>query len=262
MKKINFVQINIYRGMYLTNLLKFLKDKNSDIITMQEVTSGKLNFYKDQSLDLFLLLKRGLGINGKCHRDLKLSKLPNSKLGNAVFSMFEVLDSRVITLKKFRPVTSDELDGNGAFKIRPLLPRHILDVSLNVEGNTLHVLSAHGAWTAPPCDTQENLRQAKLIKAHLELLNKDNQPFILGGDLNMPPDTKVIEMIGSVSNNLMLGSPFGYTTHPKIHKIAPRKFLVDYVFTSKHFKLLSLDVPEVTVSDHLPVVAKLEVMEN
>jgi len=77
--------------------------------------------------------------------------------------------------------------------------------------------------------------------------------------LNNVIGTKTLGLISSAANNLMVGSNVPMTTHPKIHKIAPRGFLVDYIFASKHFKLQSLKVPQVLVSDHLPVVAELEI---
>src|SRR3989344_8238003 len=259
---LKFIQINIYKGKYFEALLDFLKKQDADIITLQEVTVGGFNLTGDKSANLFEFLKKELKLNGVYHGDLKLTGLPRSSFGNAVLTKFGIRTSKVITLKKFRSVTLEELDGASAFEIRPKIPRHMLDVLVNSPFGELHTISIHGAWTAPPQDTPENLRQAKLIKYYLKLLNKDDQPFVLGGDLNVTPNTKVINMINSVANNLMINSPFEYTTHPKIHKIVPRKFLVDYIFSSKHFKVFSLNVPEVTVSDHLPVVAELELMDD
>ncbi|OGD95139.1 hypothetical protein A3B52_00425 [Candidatus Curtissbacteria bacterium RIFCSPLOWO2_01_FULL_41_28] len=257
MLKLKVIQINIYKGKYLAQLIDFLNKESPDVITMQEVTVGGFNLTGDLSANLFEILKDKLKLNGVYHGDLELTGSPGSTFGNAVFTKSKIKKSRVVTLKKFKSVTLDELDGRSANEIRPQIPRHMLDVLVDAPLGELHAISVHGAWTAPPADTKENLRQAKLIKDYLGQLNKNGEPFILGGDLNMPPGTKVIEMIGSVSNNLMLGSGFTYSLNPKVHSIAPKNYLVDYIFTSEHFKVLSLDVPEVTVSDHLPVVAEL-----
>ena len=260
MKRIKFIQINIYKGKYLSKLIDFLKKEDADIVTMQEVTVGGFNLTGDKSANLFEILKKKLKLNGVYHGDLKLTGLPRSSFGNAVLTKFGIKKSRVIILKKFRPVTLEELDGAGAFEIRPKIPRHMLDVLVDSPIGELYAISIHGAWTAPPSDTPETLRQAKIIVKVLKSLGET--PFIMGGDLNATPQSEVIKMVCGVANNLMINSFFEYTTHPKIHKIVPRKFLVDYIFTSKHFKVLSFDVPEITVSDHLPIVAELELMEN
>ena len=259
MKRIKVIQINIYKGRYLESLADFLIREKPDLVTLQEVSSGKVNLFSDTSINLFEYLKEKIGLFGFFSQDQKLKEDANSKFGNAVFSRWPIKSTKVLILKKFRPLTLEEFIDP---KYWPYVTRTLVDAVIAFNSKSVHLMSWHGAWTAPPTETAENIRQAGLVADYLELLNKNNQSFILGGDLNMPPKTKVIDMINSVSNNLMINSPFEYTTHPKIHKIVPRKLLVDYIFTSHHFKVLSLDVPEVTVSDHLPVVAELELMDD
>src|SRR3989344_403399 len=259
MRTVKVVQINIYKGRYLESLADFLIREKPDLVTLQEVSSGKVNLFSDTSINLFEYLKEKIGLFGFFSQDQKLKEDANSKFGNAVFSRWPIKNTKVLILKKFRPLTLEEFRNS---KYWPYVTRTLINAVISLNSKTVHLMSWHGAWTAPPTETAENIRQLGLVVDYLELLNKNNQSFILGGDLNMPPGTKVIDMISSVSNNLMINSPFEYTTHPKIHKIVPRKFLVDYIFTSKHFRVLSLGVPEVTVSDHLPVVAELELMEN
>ena len=80
----------------------------------------------------------------------------------------------------------------------------------------------------------------------------------MGGDLNAIPQSKTVGNINRVARNLMMDSGILATTNVKIHKIAPRAYLVDYIFTSSHFDLVKLSVPNITVSDHLPVIASIE----
>jgi len=259
MTNLKFIQINIYKGQYLENLLEFLKDESPDVLALQEVSSGDVNNCPDKSLKLFSVIRDQLGMNGLFDNVVKFSDSTDSTLGNAILTRQEIIDSSVVRLKEFRSVTLAEFKDT---KIWPDFSRNLLDTTLLFDGKKIHVISVHGAWSVPPVDTEEKIRQAKIIVNHLDNLNKTNQPFILGGDLNMPPRTKVIEMINQVSKNLMIGSGFQYTTHPKIHKIVPRKLLVDYIFTSRHFDIKSLKVPEVTVSDHLPIIAELELINS
>ena len=137
------------------------------------------------------------------------------------------------------------------------MSRSLVQATIQLENLTIIAISVHGAWTAPPTDNEETIRQANLIASHLKSLG--DAPFILGGDLNMPPESKVVGIISQAASNLMLDSGIKQTTHPTVHKIAPRGYLIDYVFTSKHFKKISIEAPEVLVSDHLPVIATLEI---
>lgn len=248
-----FIQVNIYKGKYLDALLEFLKSESPDFISMQEVTTGKLNSTEDER-NLFEVIKNELGYSGAYNEDSKLKGFPDSMFGNAVLSRFPVVDTKVLVLRKFRPMTKEEIESDE--RIWGIIARHVLDLIVNVNGQKIHAMSWHGAWTAPPADTPETLRQAKMVARYLKSLS---EPFILGVDMNNTAQSKTAQIIDEVAVNHMKGSGVLQTTHPKIHKIAPRGYLIDYIYSSEHFNLKSLRVPQVTVSDHLPVVAQLEI---
>lgn len=255
MKIIKFLQVNIYKGRYLAELINFIRREAPDFITMQEVTRAGFNLWEDKAADTFEVIREKIKMDGVYNGDLKLTGEEGSDFGNAVFSKYKIIGKDVVVLKSFRPVTLEELDGASAFEIRPQIPRHLLDVQVEYNNVVLHILSWHGAWTAPPVDTSETLRQAKVVADYLESIDG---PFILGGDLNNIPGSKTIGLIDNAANNLMSGSGILETTNPKVHKIAPKGFLIDYVFTSKEIKLINIKAPQVTISDHLPVVAEMQ----
>lgn len=250
------IQLNLFRGKYLDKAIDFLKKENPDIITLQEVTTNRLNLYEDKNANLFKILLLELGLEGVYHGDLKLAGDEKSTFGNAVFCKFGIKRHKIVVLKTFRPVEVEETDSRITKEFIPLFPRHILDVTAHAGNRDLHVICVHGAWTAPPEDTSETLRQADLIAGHIKSLG--DSPYIMGGDFNMPPGSRVIEKISAVSTNFMIGSGVKQTTHPWLHHIAPLGFLVDYIFGSDQFSVRTLEVADVDISDHLPVVAQLE----
>ena len=250
-KTVKFIQINIYKGQYLDALISFLKDQNPDIIAMQEVTAGELNLC-DKNLDLFEYFKKELDWKGVIDKVMKPVDSPESFLGNAVFSKYQIIDSETLVLKTFDEFTLAKFHD---FKNFTNFPRNLLSAECVLDGQKIKVISWHAAWTAPPTDTKETLRQAKLVADYLA---NSKDPFILGCDMNAVPQGKTAGLINQSAVNLMMNSGVLQTIHPKVHKIAPRGFLIDYIFTSSHFKLTKLEVPEVTISDHLPVIAELE----
>lgn len=252
------IQINIYKGNYFDSLISFLKKENPDFISMQEVTWGLFNHFEDKKVNLFEKIRDLLSMEGVCYFDWKIRGNVGS-LGNAVFSKFPIIDHKVTVLKDPEEIEFEFVESEKGF---PSAPRHLLDAVCQVNNRKIHIMSWHGAWTAPPADTDETLRQSKIVREYLGRLNSENSPFLIGGDLNSTTDKKTVLMISEVANNLMIGARVKQTTHPKIHKIAPRGFLVDYIFTSDHFRLKSLYVPEIIVSDHLPVVAELELKKS
>ena len=248
---IKFIQINIYKGKYLDSLLDFLKSQDPDIISMQEVTAAEMNLC-DKTLDLFEYFKKELGLNGVLDKVMQPIDSKGSYLGNAVFSKHQIIDSETLVLKTFNEFTLAKFHD---FKNFTNFPRNLLSAECVLDGQKIRAISWHAAWTAPPADTEETLRQAKLVA---DFLGNLKEPFILGCDMNAVPQSKTAGLINKAANNLMMNSGVLQTNHPKIHKIAPRGFLIDYIFTSHHFKLKKLEVPEVTISDHLPVIAELE----
>ncbi|HSX19321.1 MAG TPA: endonuclease/exonuclease/phosphatase family protein [Candidatus Saccharimonadales bacterium] len=252
---LKFIQINIYKGKFLGELIDFLKGENPDIISAQEVTAGSLNYCQDKTANLFEGLKNDLGLNGVFHSDIKIVEDENARFGNALFSKYPILDAKIIVLKDFRPVSDFEFVNNTK-NVWAELPRHMLDTTLDLNGKKIHAISVHGRRIAPPEDDEENLRQAQLMADYLKSLG--DEPFILGGDFNMPAGSQTIKKIEGVATNLLEGENVKQTLNPKVHELGENGFDVDFIFTSKHFKKISVEVPQVTISDHLPIVAELE----
>lgn len=248
---LKFVQINIYKGKWLKELVEFLKKQDADFISMQEVSTGGVNLCDDKNLDVFEYLKRELALDGVFNYDFDITD-KHGTIGNAILTKHQVTDHRVVILKEAKSCLYAELLDPKNFS---MAPRHLLDCICNINGRTLHAMSVHGAWTAPPSDTAETLRQAELIALYLRQLNS---PFVLGADFNNVIQSKTVGIINSVAKNLLFDSGVLETTNPEVHKIKPRGFLIDFIFTSPEFRLKNLEVPKITVSDHLPVIAELE----
>src|SRR3990167_6875600 len=167
-RTLKFIQINIYKGQYLDALIRFLKDQNPDFISMQEVTAHELNLC-DQNFDLFEYFKKELGLSGVVDKVTRPADAKDSYLGNAVFSRFEITNSEVLALKTFEGITLAKIDMVENF---PLFSRHLISAECTVYGRKVHAISWHAAWTAPPTDTEETLRQAKEVAAFLKNLDR------------------------------------------------------------------------------------------
>ncbi|MDO8487003.1 MAG: endonuclease/exonuclease/phosphatase family protein [Candidatus Curtissbacteria bacterium] len=255
--RLKFLQVNIFRGKFLGSLLDFIEKVDPDIITMQEVSCGEINLYEDKKADLFELIKGKTGYDGVFHSDTSLSGSPFSRFGNGVFSKWPINSSAVVPLATYGSLTLDEFNNNKG-DVWARLSRHMLDAEIEIEGKAVHAISIHGRRIAPPLDDPENIRQAHVMANHLKSFG--DKPFIVGGDFNMPPGTEVIKIVSSVASNLMADCGVKQTLNPQEHELGEKGYLVDFIFTSKHFKKISLEVPQVTVSDHLPVVAELEML--
>lgn len=250
--RFKFIQINIYKGKYLDTLVEFLKQEKPDFVSMQEVTGGGENLCDDKSLDITEYLKQKLSMDAVFEKEYDISDI-SGYLGNAVLTKHKIETRNVVTLKPTTIFTTAQINDPEYFD---KTPTNVVDCVCNIGQFTFHIMSTHGAWTAPPQDTVETIRQAGLVADYLK---KIKEPFVLGGDFNNVIQSKTIGIINRVANNLLFDSAVLETTNPKVHKIAPRGYLIDFIFVSRNIKLIKLSVPQITVSDHLPLVAEFEI---
>lgn len=253
--RVKVIQINIWHGRLLDALLDFLREEDPDVVTMQEVTAGSENDGPDTSVDPFAYLRDGLGYRGA----IGIAHESNDRgvrtyCGNAVLVKGDVRSHRTIWLRAPRRGARWQPP-----HAQPHFPRFAIEADAVVGGRSLRVLAVHGAWTQEPMETPEKLRQARRLATHLRSLG--DTPFLLGIDANMPPSSAVVQTLDAVARNAVHGSTITRTTHSTIHVIAktkPAGLLVDYIYTSPHFRVVQIDAPEVAVTDHLPVRAVLE----
>ena len=227
------IQINVWKGKLLPALIPWLLAEAPDIITAQELSSGNENGCPDKTLELFSHLEAQLHMNGAMAKDWSVRDRPNDYFAKGVYAKGEIIKQEVIPLK-----IGDAISPEFRLRSYPMSPRSLLDCTITHQG-----------------------RQANIMAKHLRQLCEE--PFILGGDLNMPPATTTIQILSAVAHNTAVFPPsrITRTTHPTIHKIAnlkPQGVLCDYLFISRHFTVTAIDAPVVPISDHLPVRATLE----
>lgn len=252
---IKMIQVNIWKGKFLKELILFLRREDPDVITLQEVTSGASNFWRNKRVDLFAHLKRELGLNGVVAPLYHYADKQHCYTGNAIFTKGTILSHKVAWMIGRGEGVYTKHKRHDPVKVA----RNLLDATIALRGKTFHALSFHGAWTKEPVDTPRKIQQARNLVRYLKRLRR---PFILGGDFNMPPTSRVIKILDKVAYNAVSHSSISRTTHPTIHVIAktkPKGLIVDFIYTSPHFKVLKIDAPLVAVSDHLPVRALLSI---
>ncbi|MBI4162931.1 MAG: endonuclease/exonuclease/phosphatase family protein [Candidatus Aenigmarchaeota archaeon] len=128
-------------------------------------------------------------------------------------------------------------------------PRGLQHVTL---GNTT-IFNFHGISTWPKTeDSEARIIQSKNIRS---VIDEFKCRKIVCGDFNLAPETKSMDIIEKGMNNLI--KPYGIkSTRSSIFK-KEYKFS-DYVLTTPDIKVNSFKVPDVVVSDHLPLILEFE----
>ena len=91
-------------------------------------------------------------------------------------------------------------------------------------------------------------------------LDEIDGPIILMGDFNMRPSNILIDMLRERLFDTALIRDEYFKTFPS-YKLNYTPAKLDYIFVSKHFKVLDLQIPQTSVSDHLPYYVDLEIGE-
>jgi len=133
---------------------------------------------------------------------------------------------------------------------------------MRINGKMIYFANIHGkARPGHKKDTPARLRQSKLITDFLK--NKPGSK-IIGGDFNLLPETKSIKLIEAAGYKNLIKDFAIQATRNKLSweslkKGEEKQYFADYVFVSPEVKVKNLSVPNVEISDHLPMVLDFEV---
>jgi endonuclease/exonuclease/phosphatase family metal-dependent hydrolase len=148
--------------------------------------------------------------------------------GNAILSRAPIIDTE-----------------RHAFDTTQNLARAVLIAEIETESGPLIVMGTH--LDNPSGAGNVRLEQAEELLAAWE----GRSPAILLGDFNATPETDVLAAFDAAGLRDPGLDLLGDTTTSQDGK------RIDYVLTTGEIETLSMDVPDVWTSDHLPVVARL-----
>jgi hypothetical protein len=126
-----------------------------------------------------------------------------------------------------------------------------------VPGGVLLVGNFHGiARPGSKLDSDERLEQSRAIR---RVMDAHRGPLVLVGDFNLLPETESIRLLEFGLRNLVIEraisstrsrlNPYYGTPQEQPH--------ADYAFISPGLRVASFQVPDVAISDHLPMILDL-----
>lgn len=124
------------------------------------------------------------------------------------------------------------------------------------EVGNIHFINVHGV-----CRPGDKMDSPKRLEQSKRIIDEAKGLAIIGGDFNLMPNTESIEMFKK-SGYLDLIKKYGIkaTRNEFAWKKYPghELYFCDYVFVSPEIKVKSFEVPEMTISDHLPMILEIE----
>ena len=97
------------------------------------------------------------------------------------------------------------------------------------------------------------------IETLISLIKEIDTPVVLMGDFNMEPDDPILlplyEVIKDANGGAM--TPHSWPSNIKYYRQPPHK--IDYILASDEIKVNSFETYQTKASDHLPVIAEIEI---
>lgn len=249
--QIKVVSLNVWQGgRLLPEIVEFLKSEQADIVLIQEAYES--NFTHEDRFRTVTVLKEKLGFR---HADFAQAFVQDDPIGlipqgNAVLTNFAI---KKRTKYELSESTRDSYPDEPEFW--PIEPRILQHVALESPVGALNVFNVHGVWDL---DGDNFSEQRQRMRDVILESTKGLPRVILGGDSNAKTTNR--------SNRELepqLKSVFGtelVTTFNMRQKTNPgyATAAVDIMFTSSDVQVIAKRCPDVNVSDHLPLVAVLE----
>lgn len=233
--------LNIWHGTIWQDLKQFIQEhsKNTDIFCFLEVDPDVEKKLEKILLDYQPIYSKGIKteyLNG-------------------------VVEGRTVFVKKgIKIKNSQKID---LYKNTPIDAGGMLFVELMFRDKTVFLGEVHGkAKPGTKVDTKERLKQSEII---IESFKNKNGLKIIGGDLNLNPDTQSIYMFEKAGYRNLIKefdikstrNEISWTNLSKDPDFV-KQYFADYCFVSKDVKVKSFEVPYNEVSDHLPLILDFE----
>lgn len=253
--KIKIVSLNIYKGALLDAVCSFLEQEKPDIVTMQEVFSSS-----DPSLASYFRsfeeLKKRLKFKAYDYEAALNEILPEGRIpqGNAIFSQFPISSRDAVFFNG--PFLDGYVDDIRDMQNNLNMPHVLQHVVLDTPAGNVHLYNLHGTWDLDGDNFSEKRKQ--MSEAIINAV-QDKTNVIVAGDTNARPTNQAIKNVEKHLKNIF-GSELKSTFNMR-RKENPgyATSVVDMIFTSPDIRVVSKSCPDIDISDHLPLVATLEI---
>ncbi len=264
------IQLNVWCFNCGDDLLDFVSEQKPDILNLQEVVNtdfdgfGK-NISRQKDVDYFEKLKTSFGFDGAFAPSFGVYNENGSigYFGNAFLTSLPILDYFYVYDKPFEIISFDHDIYNSDVNTRRVgsfrLPTNILISVLQVKNLAIRNITTHFHVTEKCTETLQTVEHAERICEFLE--NSKPIPTILSGDFNIHPQSYSIKKISKYLD--MVNKNCTNSLNPEIHPAItsgdlPNGVVVDYVFQTG-LNVKNVTIPQITVSDHLPIVVEFDI---
>lgn len=244
------MSFNIHHGadsgdvLDLERTAAVIEASGAEVIGLQEVDNAwsSRSDFEDQTARLAELLDMHYVYGANLDLARSDGGAGNSQYGNAILSEYPIIDSENHLL------TSIE------YPEMPTEQRGLLEAVINVKGHHVGFYSTH-------LDHQRAEQRELQAQEILEITGESRRPAVVVGDLNAEPGAPELQGLFSVFTDTFaaLDQDDAYTFAPDGAPVEDASLRIDYVLVSEGVRPQAAHVVRTSASDHLPIVADLEI---
>lgn len=250
------ISLNTWGGRCFNPLIQFIKQHlDADIFCFQEIfdTTSNLTEVLGYRVNLLKEISKIL----QNHKGYFAPSIDNYLIGSFqkeftdfnLSSGLAIFIRKTLTVKFFGDFFLFRKKNNYTLGDFNTMPKNAQYIIFSLEGKKFVICNAHGLWnTQGKQDLPSRIQQSQKIKKFL-----DNQKGgkILCGDFNLDIHTKSVKILEENMVNLI--KKYNIQTTRNKHSPGSEKF-ADYTFVSPRINIKSFQVPNIEVSDHLPMI--------
>ncbi len=245
--KLKILQWNIWYKENIDHIAQEIRRSQADVITAQEFVQ-----YSKTSLDTAKYIADKLNFNYFYHTaDTWSGREEKEAQGNAIFSRFPIINTQHIYISPPKHNPTNALEEGRVY----------VETTLDIEGKQLEVGTTHLSFTPHFKITEQRKIEADNL---INIIKNKKTNYIFGADLNAAPSSYVIREFEQYLKNVgpeynqktFANQPFDYRSMFQVKGIEWR---LDYVFASDDIKVNNSQIIETKYSDHLPILAEIEI---
>ena len=245
--EIKLINLNVWLGgKLMPQILEFLSAEKADIINLQEVRESKDPNYQYQTEKI---IKDNLDYKYSSFAPAFFDTVENSESGNLILSKYPIIQSDSVF---FFGNYSDYTHGQNP-KYLPTVPRNIQHTKIRVGDKLINNFNLQGIWAhRDGSDSPSRIKISEIVINQI----KNKEKVILTGDFNAQEGTKTINNIENYLINIFKRERKSSFNMRQKTDPGYASAVVDFIFISKDLRLISKSMPNVDISDHLPLIAK------
>lgn len=243
-----------FGGKLFEHIQPFIAEENADILCLQEVYQAENSPLK-QPWHAVGELANILGYKYYTFAPAFSEEVEPGyrvQFGNAILSKYPIQASGAIFF---------DVPYNGTWKPESqediiYTPRNLQHAEILINEKVLHVFNIQGIWGFDGDDTKRRLAMSEVIAAHIV----GKQPALLMGDFNVQEGGKTTDKIEVHMKSIFKGEmQTSFNMNQKDPNSGYATAIVDMMFASSDIKIINHHVSDANISDHLGLVAEVEI---